>query len=256
MDILGVDIGGAGLKGAIVDVLSGELRSERIRLETPKPSTPERMTETFKELVQRLNWTGPVGCGFPAIVRHGVAHSASNIDKGWLGQNIETLFSEASGLSVAALNDADAAGYAEMDFGKGKGQGGSVLLITIGSGIGTALFVDGQEVPNTEFGHLIMHNMIAEHYVSNSARKKLDLSWEKWGKRFNEYLLHLERLLSPDLFILGGGISKDFDSYHKYLKVETPVTPAKLLNNAGIVGAAGYAHRRIIGMGHGAASEK
>ena len=131
-----------------------------------------------------------------------------------------------------------------------------MLLITIGSSICTALFVDGQEVPNTEFGHLIMHNMIAEHYVSNSARKKLDLSWEKWGKRFNEYLLHLERLLSPDLFILGGGISKDFDSYHKYLKVETPVTPAKLLNNAGIVGAAGYAYRRMSGMRHGADSEK
>lgn len=247
MEILGVDIGGSGLKGAVVDVLSGDLRSERLRLETPKPSTPERMAETFSELTRRLQWSGPVGCGFPAIVRNGVAHSASNIDKNWIGQNIETLFSEASGLTVMALNDADAAGYAEMGFGKGKDKPGTVLLITIGSGIGTALFVNGREVPNTEFGHLIMHNMIAEHYVSNSARKKFDLSWEKWGKRFNEYLHHMERLLSPDLFILGGGISKDFDLYSKYFKVDTPVVPARLLNNAGIVGAACYAYRRLRG---------
>jgi polyphosphate glucokinase len=245
MQILGVDIGGSGLKGAIVDVISGELRSERIRLVTPKPSTPERMAETFLELVQKLNWSGPVGCGFPAIVRRGIAETASNIDKSWIGKNIETLFSEATGLQVAAVNDADAAGYAEMDFGQGKNQSGTVLLITIGSGIGTALFIDGKEVPNTEFGHLFMHNMIAEHYVSNSARKKHDLSWEKWGKRFNEYLHHLERLLSPDLFILGGGISKDFNNYAKYFNITTTVTPARLLNNAGIVGAAGYAFRQI-----------
>lgn len=247
MEILGVDIGGSGLKGAVVDVLSGELRSERLRIETPKPSTPERVAEVFTELVRSLRWVGPVGCGFPAIVRQGVAHSASNIDKSWMGRNIETLLSEATGQPVMALNDADAAGYAEMSFGTGKEQKGTVLLITIGSGIGTAMFVNGREVPNTEFGHLIMHNMIAEHYVSNSARKRLDLSWEKWGKRFNEYLIHLERLLSPDLFILGGGISKDYDSYSKYFKGDTPVAPAKLLNNAGIVGAASYAYRYLHG---------
>lgn len=247
MDILGIDIGGSGLKGAIVDVHSGELRSERIRLDTPKPSTPLLMADTFAELVRKLQWKGPVGCGFPAIVRNGVAYSASNIDKGWIGQNIETIFSDASGLNVMALNDADAAGYAEMGFGKGKEHKGTVLLITIGSGIGTALFVNGRDVPNTEFGHLFMHNMVAENYVSNSARKKLDLSWEKWGKRFNEYLQHLDRLLSPDLYILGGGISKDFDSYSKYFRVAAPVEPAKLLNNAGIVGAACYAYRRLQG---------
>ncbi len=247
MEILGVDIGGTGLKGAIVDVVSGELRSERVRLDTPKPSSPDHMAEKFVELVQKLHWSGPVGCGFPAIVRRGTALTASNIDKGWIGKNIEELFGSASGLPVMALNDADAAGYAEMSFGKGKGHQGTVLLITIGSGIGTALFVNGMEVPNTEFGHLFMHGMIAEHYVSNSARKKLDLSWDKWGKRFNEFLHHLERLLSPDLFILGGGISKDFEAYQKQLKVDTPVVPAKLLNNAGIVGAACFAHRRLKG---------
>ncbi len=245
MHILGVDIGGTGLKGAIVDVVNGELRSERMRMETPKPSSPDRMADTFSQLVRKLQWSGPVGCGFPSIVRRGTALTASNIDQAWIGTNIEALFHKATGLPVMALNDADAAGYAEMSFGKGKDQMGTVLLITIGSGIGTALFVDGREVPNTEFGHLFMHGMIAERYVSNSARKKLDLSWEKWGKRFNEYLLHMERLLSPDLFILGGGISKDFDTYKEYLQVQTPVTPAKLLNNAGIVGAACFAHKRL-----------
>lgn len=244
MLVLGVDIGGSGLKGAVVDVSSGELRSERIRLDTPKPSTPERMAQTFQQLTEKLQWTGLVGCGFPSIVRNGVALTASNIDKNWIGQNIEDLFHQKTGLQVAALNDADAAGYAEMNFGKGQGQTGTVLLLTIGSGIGSALFVNGHEVPNTEFGHLFLHGMIAEHYVSNSARKKLGLSWDKWGKRFNEYLQHLELLFSPDLFILGGGISKDFEQYQKQLKVKTPVTPARLLNNAGIVGAASYAWRR------------
>ncbi len=247
MEFLGVDIGGSGMKGAVVDVSCGELRSERIRLETPSPSTPANMANALAELVQKLDWKGTVGCGFPAIVRHGVALSASNIDKSWIGQNIETLFGEATGLSVMALNDADAAGYAEMTFGAGKGQPGTVLLITIGSGIGTALFVNGHEVPNTEFGHLILHGDIAERYVSNSARKRLELSWEKWGKRFNEYLRHLERLLSPDLYILGGGVSKDFKEYSQYLKVDAPIVPAQMLNNAGIVGAACYAQRRLEG---------
>ncbi len=245
MLILGVDIGGSGLKGAVVDVSSGELRSERIRLDTPKPSTPERMAQTFAQLIDKLQWTGPVGCGFPAIVRNGTACTASNIDKSWIGENIETLFHQKTGLSVAAINDADAAGYAEMTFGKGKGQMGTILLLTIGSGIGSALFINGHEVPNTEFGHLFIHGMIAEHYASNSARKKLGLSWEKWGKRFNEYLQHLELLFSPDLFILGGGISKDFEQFQKQFKLKTPVTPARLLNNAGIVGAACYAYRRL-----------
>lgn len=245
MLILGVDIGGSGLKGAVVDVSSGELRSERIRLDTPKPSTPERMAQTFAQLVDKLQWTGPVGCGFPAIVRNGTACTASNIDKSWIGENIETLFHQKTGLSVAAINDADAAGYAEITFGKGKGQMGTIILLTIGSGIGSALFINGHEVPNTEFGHLFIHGMIAEHYASNSARKKLDLSWEKWGKRFNEYLQHLELLFSPDLFILGGGISKDFEQFQKQFKIKTPVTPARLLNNAGIVGAACYAYRRL-----------
>ncbi len=247
MEFLGVDIGGSGMKGAVVDVSQGTLRSERIRIETPCPSTPDNMAKALYELTKKLNWSGPIGCGFPAIVRHGVALSASNIDKSWIGQNIETLFSETTGLPVMALNDADAAGYAEMTFGAGKGQRGTVLLITIGSGIGTALFVNGHDVPNTEFGHLLLHGDIAERYVSNSARKRLELSWEKWGKRFNEYLQHLERLLSPDLYILGGGISKDFEAYSQYLEVEAPIVPAQMLNNAGIVGAACYAQRRLEG---------
>lgn len=239
--ILGVDVGASGVKGAIVDVRSGELLSERKRRPTPRPADPEHMSETFAALVDDLGWEGAIGCGFPAIVKDGVARSAANISEKWIGVNVEAAFSEASGQPVRVLNDADAAGLAEMRFGVGKGQAGVALLITIGSGLGSALFVDGKLVPNTEFGHVYLENMIAEHYASNSARKNYDLSWEVWGERFNEYLWHMQRLLSPNLFILSGGISKRFELYEEYLTVETPVRPARLLNNAGIVGAACFA---------------
>ncbi len=242
--IVGVDVGASGIKGAVVDVSTGELLTDRLRLPTPDPAVPEAMAETFVQLLKNLGWTdgGLVGCGFPAIVKNGVALSAANIDHSWIGTSIEKLFSEASGCPVRVLNDADAAGLAEMLFGVGQGEMGTVLLITIGSGLGTSLFTNGHLVHNTEFGHFYMQGILAEHYASDSARKKHDLSWEEWGERFNEYLLHLERLLSPDLIILGGGTSKKFDNYKHLITTNTHVTPATYLNRAGVIGAAYYAY--------------
>ena len=240
--VLGVDVGASGIKGAIVDINTGELLTERVRLETPQPATPEAVAETLRTFARMHNWDGIIGCGFPAIVKKGVARSAANIDAGWIGTNIETLFADVTGCKVHALNDADAAGIAEMHFGLGKGKDGTVVVITIGSGLGSALFYDGHLVPNMEFGHLYMHGQIAERYASNSARKKEDLSWEEWGSRFDEYLHHLQRLLCPDYFILGGGISKRFEEYSDFLTVTTSVSPAMLYNNAGAVGAAYYAY--------------
>lgn len=244
--ILGVDVGASGIKGAIVDLRTGELLSERRRLETPRPANPKSMADTFGELVKTFDWQGPVGCGFPAIVKDGIALSAANIDKSWVNTNIAKVFSKASGCEVKVCNDADAAGVAEVTFGVGKGKKGVIILITIGSGLGTALFTDGRLVPNTEFGHVYLNNMIAEHYASNTTRQKYELSWKKWGKRFNEYLAHIERLLSPNMIILGGGTSKRYEFFEKYIKVDCPVIPAKLLNNAGIVGAAAYAQGQLM----------
>lgn len=240
--VLGIDVGASGIKGAIIDIQSGELLTDRVRLETPKPAKPAAMADTFRTLTRMLNWSGTIGCGFPAIIKKGIAYSAANIDDDWIGTSVEEVFSEASGCPVHVLNDADAAGIAEMQFGLGKGKDGTVLLITIGSGLGSALFTDGRLVHNTEFGHVLLNGKVAEHYASNSARKEQNLDWEEWGNRFNEYLHHIVRLLSPDYIILGGGISKRFEEYAHYLDVETPVSPALLYNNAGAVGAAYYAY--------------
>ncbi len=247
--ILGIDVGASGMKGAIVDVTTGKLATDRQRVETPKPATPEAMAKAFAKLVQLQNYSGVVGCGFPSVVKKGVALTAANIDKSWIGVNIEEIFSEACGCPVYATNDADAAGMAEMGFGAGKDQSGTVLLITLGSGIGTALFLDGKLAPNTEFGHIIFHNhQIAERYAASSVKDKEGLSWTEWGGRINEYLLYIERILSPDLIIIGGGISRDFENYKHLITTEARVTPAKALNAAGTVGAALYAnvHQHII----------
>lgn len=242
--ILGVDIGGTGIKGGLIDIQKGEMVSERFRLKTPQPSTPEAVAATFKELVLNFNWTGPIGVGFPAVVSHGVALSAANIDKSWINTDVKHLLSEASNCPVHVLNDADAAGVAAIRYGAGKGEKGVVLMLTIGTGIGSALFIDGRLVPNTEFGHLYLknHTKVIEKSVSKAARTEEGLSWQKWGTRFNIYLQHLERLLSPDLIILGGGGSKQFEEYKDELKVGFRVKPAGFLNKAGAVGAAYYAH--------------
>jgi polyphosphate glucokinase len=242
-NILGIDVGASGVKGAIVDVETGELITERIKIATPQPSLPTAVADVIAEIARQSHYEGElIGCGFPTIVKHGVARSAANIDKSWIGTNIETVVGAATGKRVLALNDADAAGLSEARFGKGKGQEGVVILITIGSGLGSALFVDGKLVPNTEFGHFYLHGQVAEHYVSNTARKKYDMSWEEFGKRFNEYLLHLDRLFTPDLVILGGGVSNDYDQFASYLKVNFSVTTALMFNHSGIIGAALYAY--------------
>ncbi|MFN7115415.1 MAG: polyphosphate--glucose phosphotransferase [Saprospiraceae bacterium] len=246
--ILGVDVGASGIKGAIVEVQSGKLLTERLRLPTPNPSTPEAMAETFGRLVKSFSWNGLVGVGFPAIVKNGKAMTAANIDKSWIHTNIEAIFGEASGCMVKVMNDADAAGMAEMRFGLGKGVNGTVILITIGSGLGSALFVDGKIVPNTEFGHLYLkgQHIVAEQFASNNAKDRDNLSWEEWAKRFNEYLQHLELLFSPNLILLGGGSSKYFEEYTHFFTLETPVQPALLLNSAGMVGAACYAYETVL----------
>lgn len=239
--ILGIDVGGTGIKGAVVDTQTGELVAKRQRLLTPQPATPENMAATFAKLVEMHDWKGQVSCGFPSIVKDGVCLSASNIDETWIGTSIAETFSAACGNPVMAVNDADAAGVAIMRVGLGKGKKGVVLIITIGTGIGSALFLDGKLVPNTEFGHLKFKGDIAEKYCSNVVREKEELSWEAWGKRLNKYLMHLHRLFSLDCIILGGGVSKKFDKYKKYLTVDVEVLPAELKNAAGTIGAAFYA---------------
>ena len=241
--ILGVDVGGSGIKGAIVDITTGALASERIRLETPQPATPEAVSKTFAALVSQHNYKGVIGCGFPAIIKQGVAQSAANISNEWIGANVIEHFSLASNNPVEVLNDADAAGLAEMRFGLGRSHKGVVVLITIGSGIGSALFINGKLVPNSEFGHMRFHGDIAEAYASSNARKRDGLSWIEWGARFNEYLHYLCRIINPDLIILGGGASKKFDKYKEAIDVNIPVKPAELRNEAGIAGAAVHAYQ-------------
>lgn len=244
-EFLGIDIGASGIKGALVDVEKGEIIGERHRIPTPNPAEPKAVAKVFAEVVRHFNWEDKiVGCGFPAIVKKGVAHSAANIDSAWIGKDIAQLLSKYSNCPVVVRNDADVAGIAEMQFNSEEySSQGTVIIITIGSGLGSALFVNGVLVPNTELGHFFLkgHNKIAEQYASDRVRKEKDLSWKVWGGRFNTYLTHLEKLFSPDLIILGGGSSKRFDRYKEYLTIETTVKPAQLLNHAGIIGAAVYA---------------
>lgn len=245
--ILGVDVGGTGIKGGIVGIKTGKLLTERHRINTPQPATPAAVAKTFKSLVDHFNYSGPIGVGFPAIVRRGIALSASNISKEWIDTSIADTLSKACGQPIYVLNDADAAGIAAMNFGAGQPfQNHTVLMITIGTGIGSGLFVDCKLVPNTEFGHIYLQNQktIAEKFVSNALRKKQDWSWDKFGKRLNKYLQHIDLLLSPDLIIIGGGASKHFAKYQSQLNVKASVQPALLLNNAGTIGAAMYAYQK------------
>jgi polyphosphate glucokinase len=247
MHILGVDIGGSGIKGAIVDTIKGELVTERYRIETPQPATPEAIAAALAQLVIHFDWHGPVGCGFPAVIQHGIVRTAANISPSFIGTHVDKLFSEATKCPCYSLNDADAAGMAEMHFGERAGQSGVVLLITIGTGLGTVFFTDGKLLPNTELGHLYLKNgKKAEHYASDAVRKTEGLGWKRWGNRFNTYLNKMEELFWPDLIIIGGGASKKFDKFKGQITVETPVKPAAFLNQAGIVGAALYAQSKNI----------
>jgi polyphosphate glucokinase len=242
MEILGIDIGGSGIKGAPVDVETGNFLVPRHRIPTPEPYKPQAMAKVVAEIAKHFDWQGTIGCGFPAALRGGVVLTAANIHKKWLGTNATTLFAEATGCPVSVFNDADAAGLAEMTFGAGRGRMGVVIIVTIGTGLGTALFTDGHLLPNAELGHIEIAGQDAELHASDAARKRDKLSWKRWGKQFNVYLSRLEFLFWPDLFILGGGVSKQYEHFAQYLKVQAEVVRAQLLNDAGIVGAALAAH--------------
>lgn len=239
MEVLGIDIGGSGIKGAIVNTEKGMLSSERHRIATPKPAGPAEIATAVKDLVMHFNWKGPVGCGFPSIVVNGEARSAANIDSSWNGTNVQQVFEQKTGNSFHILNDADAAALAEMKFGAGKGKKGLVFVITIGTGLGSGVFYNGMLIPNFELGHLFTKNgKVYEKFAADSARKREKLDFPTWGKRVNNYLTHLLRLFSPDLFIIGGGVSKKFDLYKQQLKIQVPVVAAQTQNHAGIIGAA------------------
>ena len=243
MTILGIDIGGSGMKAAPVDTTTGELLAERYRLDTPRPSKPKAVARTVAELARHFDWQGPIGATLPGRVKNGVAFTAANIDKRWIGTNAAQLFTQTTGCPTLVLNDADAAGVAEMAFGAGRGRMGLVLMLTFGTGIGSGLFIDGTLVPNTELGHLIFHGDKAEAYAADSARKRDGLSWEQWAGRVQEYLDHIEFILAPDLIILGGGVSrpKKYEKFLPLLKTQADLVPAQLQNEAGIIGAAGAA---------------
>ncbi len=238
MEILGIDIGGSGIKGAKVDVEKGVLLTERKRLDTPQPSVPEAVGETVAEIVRHFDWRGPIGCTFPAVVKAGITLTAANVDSAWINFNGQKLFEEKTNCPVLLLNDADAAGIAEMEFGAGKGEPGVVIVLTFGTGIGSAIFVDDRLVPNTEFGHMEVRGKDAEHRASDRIRTEKDLSWEKWAERVNEFLGRMELLFSPDLFIIGGGVSKKYDKFLPLLQTKARIVPAQMLNEAGIIGAA------------------
>jgi len=238
MEILGIDVGGSGIKGAPVNISSGTLTAPRYRLKTPKGAEPQAVAKVISEIVKKFEWNGQVGIGFPGPIKHGVVKLAANVSPAWIGMNADEFLTNATGCDVSVGNDADVAGIAEMTFGAGLGQPGTVIVITLGTGIGSAIFHAGTLVPNTEFGHLEIKGEEAEFRASDAARQREELSWEKYAKRLNRYLKTMEKLFWPDLFIIGGGISKEAASFLPLLSVECPVVPATFLNEAGIVGAA------------------
>jgi polyphosphate glucokinase len=238
MEVLGIDIGGTGIKGALVDTDSGDMLTERYRLLTPQPPTPEAMIETTAEIAKHFGWRGPMGCGFPAAVKHGVVYTAANVSKRWIGFDLKEALQQRTGCNVVVLNDADAAGLAEMRFGAGRDRGGVVLVVTLGTGVGTALFVAGRLVPNMELGHIEIGGKEADNWASANAREDAKLSWKKWSKRVDKYLNRMEQLIWPDLIIVGGGVSKKHEKFFPYLTLQTRVVPAQMRNQAGIIGAA------------------
>ncbi|MFN8451191.1 MAG: ROK family protein [Anaerolineae bacterium] len=238
MAILGVDVGGSGIKGAPVDTDVGTLLEPRFRLVTPQPATVDDVVDCIGRVAEHFNWDGEIGCGFPSVVKKGTILTAANIDKSWIGVDAKALIEHRTQCRTHLINDADAAGLAEMHFGAGRDNKGVVLVVTIGTGLGTSLFVNGELLPNTELGHVIIRGKDAEHRASNRIRMEKELSWKQWAKRFNEYLTYLEGLFWPDLIILGGGTSKSFAKFAPYLSVQAPVAAAKMLNEAGVIGAA------------------
>lgn len=236
--LFGVDVGGSGIKGAVVDVAIGDLISSRYRIPTPQPSNPDAVAEVVAAIVRHWQWDGPIGVTLPSVVQNGIVRTAANIDDGWVGVDAGELFSTKVGQPAHVMNDADAAGIAEMRYGVGRSENGLVIMLTFGTGIGSAMFHEGDLIPNSEFGHLEFAGMAAEHYAAARLVEREELELEPWALRVGEYLRYLERALTPDLFIFGGGISKRFDDFSRYLQSSTPVKAAELRNNAGIVGAA------------------
>lgn len=253
MEILGIDIGGSGIKGAPVNIENGEILAPRYRLPTPHPAKPQLVAETVAQIARNFEWNSrpaeraTIGCGFPAAIRHGRAMTAANISKKWIGMDVAALFAKSTGCPVCVINDADAAGLAEMTFGAGRGRQGLVVIVTVGTGLGTALFTDGHLVPNTELGHIEIGGQDAELIATDAARERGGLSWKKWGQQLNLYLTRLEKLLWPDLFILGGGVSKKYEEFRAYLETQAEIVPAQFLNEAGIVGAALAARACVVG---------
>ncbi|MDP3313545.1 polyphosphate--glucose phosphotransferase [Lutibacter sp.] len=239
MDILGIDVGGTGIKGAIVNTETGVLITKRKRFKTPSPANPEALSEIIEKMVQHFNWNGPIGCGFPTPLQHGKCLTGGNLHKDWKGVQVDKLFEEKTRNQYFIVNDADAAGLAEINFGAGKDVKGVVIMITLGTGIGSGLFLDGKLLPNTEFGHVLHKNGdIFEKYASDSARERDELNSKQWGKRLHKYFKHINLLLSPDLIIIGGGASKKFDKIEARINIDTKIVPAEAENEAGIIGAA------------------
>jgi len=238
MNVFGIDIGGSGIKGAPIDPATGELLQERVRIKTPQPATPEAIVRTAVEVVSAAGWQGPVGCGFPAVVKSGVVQTAANIDKSAIGFDLRGALEKELDTQVTVVNDGDAAGLAEMRWGAGKDQDGVVLMLTLGTGIGTSLFIGGRLMPNTELGHIEVRGEDGEHRASDAARKRDDLNWKEYAERLDEYLHKIEELLWPDLIVIGGGISKKSEKYFPHLTTRTKVVRAEMQNNAGIAGAA------------------
>ncbi|MFI0408284.1 polyphosphate--glucose phosphotransferase [Actinomadura sp. 3N508] len=243
-EMLGIDIGGSGIKGAPVDLSDGSFTRDRFRVDTPRPSKPKPIIKVIREIVEHFGWDGPVGVTYPGVVIDGVTLSAANVSKHWIGLAAASMIADATGRDVTLLNDADAAGLAEMRLGAGRGRSGTVVVLTLGTGIGSALFTDGVLVPNTEFGHLEIGGRDAEERASAKAREDEGLGWEKWAKRLGIYMRHLEALISPSLIIVGGGVSRRSAHFVPLITgVRAEIVPARLVNNAGIVGAAMAAAR-------------
>lgn len=242
MEVLGIDIGGSGIKGALVNSVTGEMLTKRFRIPTPESRKPKAMAEVVAQIVKHFDHKGPIGVGFPTVIKHGICKSPGNLHKSWLNCNVKELFSESTRLPVTVVNDADAAGFATMNYGIGKGKKGLTLMITIGTGLGSGAFFNGELIPNFELGQIPYKKYKKiELWAADSAKEREGLTYQEWGKRFNTFLKYVELIVAPDFIILGGGSSKHFDEFKDCITIETPVVPAELRNQAGIVGAAAAA---------------
>ena len=239
MELLGIDIGGSGMKGALVNAETGTMVTERFRVPTPQSRKPYDMAQVIGQIIDHFDYKGPVGCGFPTVVKDGICKGYGNLDKSWVGVNVDQLFTAATGREFTVINDADAAGYASMNYGVGRGKRGLVIMITVGTGLGSGAFYNGELLANFELGQIPYKNYKKiELWAASSAKEREGLTYEKWAKRFNKFLKYVELIVAPDLIIVGGGISKKWDQYGHLINIETDVVQAELMNHPGIIGAA------------------